>query len=45
MSSNAILPISASAGVRIVASNKGRTLEAGNKGRTLHTTAQTKAEH
>jgi len=45
MSSKAISPISASAGVRTAAGNKGRTLEAGNKGRTLHTTAQTKAEH
>jgi len=45
MSSNAILPISASAGVRTAAGNKVRTLESGNKGKTLHTTAQTKAEH
>jgi len=45
MSSKAISPISANAGVRTAADNKGRTLEADNKGRTLHTTAQTKAEH
>ena len=45
MSSNAISPILASAGVRTTVGNKGRTLEADNKGRTLHTTAQTKAEH